>query len=83
MNLGYVSHAFAKHPAVSFAGFAALLTIGCFHITWGWAKWLALTPDQTTTTGAERELSKKQGAGIPSMDLHWPSRDCGWLAASE
>lgn len=60
VNLSYVSHAFAKHPAISFAGFTALLTVGCFHITWGWAKWLSLTPDQTTKTGGERALVKKR-----------------------
>ncbi|KAK5169896.1 uncharacterized protein LTR77_005874 [Saxophila tyrrhenica] len=60
VNLGYVSHAFAKHPAVSFAGFAALLGVGCWHITWGWAKWLGWTPDQTTAMGGEREVIKKR-----------------------
>jgi hypothetical protein len=60
VNLGYVSHAFAKHPAVSFAGFAALITVGSFHITWGWAKWLGLTPDQATEMGPERDLVKKR-----------------------
>lgn len=60
VNLSYVSHAFAKHPAVSFTGFAALLTVGCFHITWGWAKWLGFTPDQSTKVGHERDLQKKR-----------------------
>ena len=60
INLSYVSHAFAKHPAISFSGFAALVTVGCFHITWGWAKWLGFTPDQTTEMGEERELAKKR-----------------------
>ena len=60
VNLSYVSHAFAKHPAISYAGFAALLTVGCFHITWGWAKWLGLTPDQSTAMGVEREQQKKR-----------------------
>jgi hypothetical protein len=60
IDLGYVSHAFAKHPAVSFAGFAALIGIGSFHMTWGWAKWLKYTPVQATGTGAERELRKKR-----------------------
>ena len=60
INLSYVSHAFAKHPAISFAGFGALLTIGCLHITWGWAKWLGFTPDQVTDMGSEREMKKKR-----------------------
>jgi hypothetical protein len=60
VGLSYVSHAFAKHPAVSFTGFAALLIVGCWHITWGWTKWLSFTPDQTTVTGGERQLVKKR-----------------------
>ncbi|KAF2167264.1 hypothetical protein M409DRAFT_22691 [Zasmidium cellare ATCC 36951] len=60
VNLSYVSHAFAKHPAISFFGFTALLGVGCFHITWGWAKWLGWTPEQVTSTGAQRELQKNR-----------------------
>lgn len=60
VDLAYVSHAFARHPVVSFVGFAALLGVGCFHMTWGWAKWLGYTPLQVTSSGAERELSKKR-----------------------
>lgn len=60
INLSYVSHAFARHPAVTFVGFAALLVVGCFHITWGWAKWLGWTPDQVTNMGPERGLIRKR-----------------------
>ena len=60
VNLSYVSHAFAKHPAISFTGFAALITIGCWHVTWGWAKWWGFTPEQTTELGSERNLAKKR-----------------------
>ncbi|KAK3621429.1 hypothetical protein LTR56_022825 [Elasticomyces elasticus] len=60
VNLSYVAHAFAKHPVVSYAGFTALIGVGVWHITWGWAKWLNLTPEQVTVQGGERELSKKR-----------------------
>ena len=60
VNLSYVSHAFAKHPAISFMGFAALITVGCWHVTWGWAKWLGFTPEQTTELGSERDMVKKR-----------------------
>lgn len=60
VNLSYVSHAFARHPAVSFAGFTALLAVGCFHMTWGWAKWLGYTPDQVTVSGSDRQLVRKR-----------------------
>ncbi|KAF2725086.1 hypothetical protein K431DRAFT_300488 [Polychaeton citri CBS 116435] len=60
INLSYVSHAFAKHPIVSYVGFSALITAGVWHVTWGWAKWLGLTPDQTTELGTERQAIKKR-----------------------
>ena len=60
INLSYVSHAFAKHPAISYAGFVALIAVTVSHATWGWAKWLGFTPDQVTDTGAERQLWKKR-----------------------
>ncbi|KAK3114684.1 hypothetical protein LTR53_006770 [Teratosphaeriaceae sp. CCFEE 6253] len=60
VNLSYVAHAFAKHPAVSYAGFSALIGVGVLHITWGWAKWLGYTPEQVTSQGSERELSQKR-----------------------
>lgn len=60
VDLSYVSHAFAKHPVVSYAGFSALLTVGCLHITWGYAKYFGWTPVQVTAVGAERELQKKR-----------------------
>lgn len=60
VNLSYVAHAFAKHPVVSYAGFSALIGVGVWHITWGWAKWLGYTPEQTTVQGGERELWKKR-----------------------
>lgn len=34
IGLAYVSHGFAKHPAVSFAGFTALITVGVWHSVW-------------------------------------------------
>jgi hypothetical protein len=60
VNLSYVSHAFAKHPVVSYAGFTALIGVGVWHITWGWAKWLGLTPEQVTSQGGDRALAKKR-----------------------
>ncbi|QIW95116.1 hypothetical protein AMS68_000634 [Peltaster fructicola] len=60
VGLAYVSHAFAKHPLISAAGFTALISVLVFHTTWGWAKWLGFTPDQTTALGVERQLIKKR-----------------------
>lgn len=60
INLAYVSHGFAKHPAVSFFGFSALVTVGVWHTTWGWAKWLNLTPAQVTSSGYEAQIARKR-----------------------
>ncbi|KAF2712800.1 hypothetical protein K504DRAFT_372571 [Pleomassaria siparia CBS 279.74] len=60
IGLGYISHGFALHPAVSFAGFAALVSAGVWHTTWGWARWLGLAPTQTTETGSQRSITKKR-----------------------
>ena len=85
INLSYVSHAFAKHPAISYAGFAALLSTGCFHITWGWAKWLGYTPDQVTEMGAERQLVRKRrwyivNALAATVTVLWMAGSFGVLA---
>lgn len=60
INLSYVSHAFAKYPVVSFAGFSALITIGVWHSVWGWAKWMGWTPTQVTQGGEEGRLDRKK-----------------------
>ncbi|KAI9745087.1 MAG: hypothetical protein M1818_001365 [Claussenomyces sp. TS43310] len=44
VGLGYVSHGFAKHPAISWTGYTALVAVASGHIVWGWAKWLDWTP---------------------------------------
>jgi hypothetical protein len=44
VGLGFVSHGFAKHPALAWTGYAALVIVGSAHFVWGWARWLDLTP---------------------------------------
>lgn len=60
INLSFVSHGFAKHPAVSFVGFGALVSVGVWHVVWGWAKWLSWTPAQVTVGGDEGSLERKK-----------------------
>jgi hypothetical protein len=60
INVSYVSHGFAKSPLISFAGFTALIGVGVFHITWGWAQWLGLKPDQVSETDSRRSLIRKR-----------------------
>ncbi|KAJ0123842.1 dimethylguanosine trna methyltransferase [Diaporthe amygdali] len=42
IGLAYVAHGFAAHPATSYVAYAGLLTLGCGHMVWGWAKWIGL-----------------------------------------
>lgn len=60
VGLEYVSHLCARSPAVSFFGLAALVLVGSYHFTWGWAKWLGVTPDYVRETGAEGQLIRKR-----------------------
>ncbi|KAH9818164.1 Protein of unknown function (DUF1691), partial [Teratosphaeria destructans] len=60
VNLSYVGHAFARHPVVSWVGFAALIGVGVFHVTWGWARWLGWMPEQVPGSGGERGVRKRR-----------------------
>ena len=44
IGLGFVSHGFAKHPALAFSGYLLLLSFAGFHFVWGAAKWLGYHP---------------------------------------
>jgi len=44
VGLGFVSHGFAKHPAVAWVGYIALVGVGVGHFVWGMAKWQNWTP---------------------------------------
>lgn len=48
MGLGFVSHGFAKHPFISSASYAALVSIASAHFVWGVAKWNGWIPTGTT-----------------------------------
>lgn len=60
ISLGYISHGFSLHSVVSFAGFAALVSVGAWHTTWGWARWLGLAPTQVTEMDSRRQIVKKR-----------------------
>lgn len=60
ISLSYISHGFALHPIVSFAGFIALVSVGAWHFVWGWAKWLDLSPSQARESDSKRHLVKKR-----------------------
>jgi hypothetical protein len=58
INLSYIAHGFDLHPFLSFAGFTTLISAGSWHIVWGAAKWLGLTPQQAG--GPDAQLTKKR-----------------------
>ncbi|KAG9192810.1 hypothetical protein G6011_11544 [Alternaria panax] len=60
INLQYISHGFALHPAVSFTGFTALVGVGVWHVVWGAAKWLGWAPSQVKMTEDDRALVRKR-----------------------
>ena len=60
INLSYISHGFALHPAVSFAGFSAMVSLGVLHFVWGAARWLGLAPSQVRSTQEQRDLVRKR-----------------------
>lgn len=60
ISLNYISHGFALHPGVSFAGFSALATVGVWHIVWGAAKWMGFAPSQVSHTEEHRGLVRKR-----------------------
>ena len=43
VGLAYVGHGFARHAALAWPGYLALLGAVCGHMVWGWAKWLGLS----------------------------------------
>ena len=39
VGLGYVAHGFARHPAIAWTGYVALVATASGHIVWGAARW--------------------------------------------
>tara|TARA_R110002003_G_scaffold121_37_gene10958 strand:- start:24102 stop:25118 length:1017 start_codon:yes stop_codon:yes gene_type:complete len=60
INLSYISHGFASHPFISFTGFAALVSIGTWHVVWGAAKWLGWAPSQVSANESQKGLVRKR-----------------------
>lgn len=44
MGLGFVSHGFARHPVVAWAGYVSLVGVAAGHFVWGAAKWRGWLP---------------------------------------
>lgn len=60
ISLSYISHGFATHPFVSFAGFTALVGTGVWHFAWGVAHWMGWKPNQVSPYSENKTLEKKR-----------------------
>jgi Protein of unknown function (DUF1691) len=60
IGLGYVSHAFAKHPWAAALAYVPLIAVASWHVTWGSAKWLGLAPGQVQGATAEERRRKRR-----------------------
>ncbi|KAI0476331.1 DUF1691-domain-containing protein [Xylariaceae sp. FL0804] len=88
VGLQYVAHGFARHPAVSWAAYAALLAAGAGHAVWGWARWLDAAPpagwkratyDRPTRQRRRRAWWSIQGAAVALAGL-WAAGGLGVVA---
>lgn len=73
VGLAFVAHGFARHAAVSWAAYAALLAAGCGHMVWGAARWLGLAQ------GAGWSLERHSGNLVADRELR-KRRRRRWLA---
>lgn len=70
IGLEYVSHGFARHPLVSWAGFAALVGLAVGHSVWGWARWTGWTPGAVVAGGEEgRRRRERRWWGVNAVSL--------------
>lgn len=60
IGLGFVSHGFAKHPAIAWTGYVALVGVASWHIVWGWAKWLDWVPVGVGEMGSKGKTGKRR-----------------------
>lgn len=67
IGLAYVSHGFARHGPIAWAAYGTLLTVGCGHMVWGWAKWLGVASRAGWRAGpptghgkADRDLKRRR-----------------------
>lgn len=60
INLSYISHGIALHPLLGFAGFTTLIAVAVSHMSWGMARWWALSPAQVVEGGGEGHMRRKR-----------------------
>lgn len=56
VGLGFVSHGFAKHPWVAWAGYTALVVTATGHFVWGMARWQGWVVDGA---GTEKKAKRR------------------------
>lgn len=86
VGLSYISHGFARHPAVAYTAYTALLGLGVSHFVWGWSRWLGWHPDKATgVNGDERQQIRKRrwysinGVALATIIL-WAAGGLGIIA---
>ncbi|KAK8037401.1 hypothetical protein PG991_000747 [Apiospora marii] len=61
IGLQYVSHGFARHGALSWIAYGALITVGVGHMVWGGAKWMGISPPPGwRRTTVDKQLRKRR-----------------------
>ncbi|KAL1656407.1 hypothetical protein SLS61_000870 [Didymella pomorum] len=60
ISLSYISHGFATHPFLSFAGFTALVGTGVWHFVWGASQWLGWKPSQVSVYSEHKDMERKR-----------------------
>lgn len=60
IGLAYVSHGFARHPAVAWVAYGSMLVAGCGHMVWGWARWLGVADKAGLWTIGTREVRRSE-----------------------
>ena len=61
IGLQFVSHGFARHGALSWIAYGALITVGVGHMVWGGAKWMGISPPPGwRRTTVDKQLRKRR-----------------------
>lgn len=79
VGLGFVSHGFAKHPLIAWTGYGALIGLAAGHFSWGWSKWLNLTPDGSNSKKSRRRWWEINASSV-FLAVLWMAGGLGVIA---
>lgn len=78
IGLSYVSHGFAKHPFVAWAGYGALIVTGAGHFVWGIARYQGWMP-----MGSDKKAKRRRwtiNGGFVALAALWMAGGLGVVA---